>query len=108
MQGMQIDTVEGTAEKDKEDLRAISILAVMPRFSKASSTEMAYVLVRNQKRVERTNSEGCLSKRNTATISKGLAKAIEVVCLVIEPATMLWIILVVRNISGLSVSTYVM
>lgn len=45
---------------------------------------------------------------HTATISKGLAKATEAVCLVIEPAAMLWIILVVRNLSGLSVPTYVM
>ena len=45
--------------------------------------------------------------KNTATISKGLAKATEVVCLVIELATMLWIILAVRNMSGLPVPTYV-
>ena len=40
--------------------------------------------------------------KHTANITKGLAKATRVVCLVIAPAIIIWIIAVIRNMSGLS------
>ena len=47
--------------------------------------------------------QGLLTEtKHTANITKGLAKATRVVCLVIAPAIMLWMIVVVRNMSGLS------
>ena len=103
---MQIDIMEGIAEQDKEDLRGISMLVVKPRYRKHHHRK--WRTSQEKDKCRENKQRGMLTEtKHTAATSKGLAKATEVVCLVIEPATMLCIILAVGNVSGLSVPTYV-
>ena len=71
---MQINIVEGIAEKGKEDLRRIRML----------------VMTFQRWRTRKNKQQGLLTEtEHTANITKGLANATRVVCLVIAPAIML-------------------